>query len=472
MISGGVLMFLVSIGSSLLAFLSQRIILSTLTKEENGSLFVERRLGELVLIILVDFGMNAVAMRRINVEPHRQKEIVSSLLAYRFLLFVPSALLAAGIGWTIGYEVHNVVFWCIAMFLMSRSGLIRYAMELPDRAQHRFVVPSLVTLLDGTLYAALVYSYRHELTVSTAIVLMIFAAIPGFVISTITGGRRSFFMKYVTWSEIQALVKASLPVVASVILLSIHDKIDAFFVEGLAGKLQAGVFGAAYGTLAPLTQSIPLTMALTLAPAIARASVENIANCRQLAIDGLRFTFSLSIVISSSLAIVSGVIIDVISGGVYRGHELEFASMMWVCVPVFIQVYLYEVQIALGAQRSIVRSNLVLLAVTIVGCVTLIPTFGAQGAIVSKILSVASASVVILRAFHLTVGQAVSLKLAVNAVFVLAATLGMSFVLPYFVSPVVAAPIAVVGSITLLMLTRFVTMADIASIVSLLRNRA
>jgi len=472
MISGGVLMFLVSIGSSLLAFLSQRIILSTLTKEENGSLFVERRLGELILVILVDFGMNSVAMRRINVEPHRQKEILSSLLAYRFLAFIPSTMLAAGIGWTIGYDVRNVVCWCVAMFLMSRSGLIRYAMELPDRAQHRFTIPSLVLILDGTLYAALIYGFRNELTAFTAIVLMVFAAIPGFIITTLGGGRRSFSYNDVTKSEMLALLKASLPVVASVVLVNIHDKIDAFFVEGFAGKLQAGVFGAAYGTLAPLTQSVPITIALTLAPAIARASVKNIEGCRQLAIDGLRFTFSLAVVFASSLAIVSGVIIDVISSGVYRGHEQEFASMMWVSVPVFIQVYLYEVQIALGAQRSIVRANIVLLVVTVLGCVTLIPAFGAQGAIVAKILSVTSASVVTLRAFHLTVGQAVSLKLAANAVLVLAITLGMSFALPTFVSPLVAAPIAVVASITLLMLTRFVTMSDIASMTSLLRNRA
>lgn len=471
MISGGVLLFLVSIGSSVLAFLSQRVILSTLTKEDNGSLFVERRLGELILVILVDFGMNAIAMRRINVEPHRQKEIISSLLAYRFLMFVPATLLAAGSAWVMGYEIQNVVFWCLAMFLMSRSGLIRYAMELPDRAQHRFVVPSIVTLLDGTLYAILIYWFRHELTTFMAIFLMIFAALPGFLITLMAGGRRVFFLRHVTSSEIRALVKASLPVVTSVLLLNLHDKIDAFFVEGLAGKIQAGVFGAAYSTLAPLTQSVPLTMALTLAPAIARASVENMAGCRQLALDGLRFTFSLAIVISSSLAIVSGAIIDFISDGVYRGHEVEFATMMWVGVPVFIQVYLCEVQIALGAQRSIIRSNIVLLAVTLIGCVTLIPTFGAQGAIVSKILSVASASVVILRAFHLTVGHAVSLKLAMNAVLVLAITLGMSFVLPVFVQPIFAAPLAVVGSIIVLMVTRFITMSDIVSIASQLRSR-
>lgn len=406
--TAGVTLAGVSVVTSLLVFLSQRILLSTFSIADNGAYFVERRVAELVLIILVDFGMNATAMRRINTHPERRKEILASLLVFRLAMLIPATVIAMAAGWLLDYNLGNILTWSLAMILMSRSALIRYALELPRRSAHRFAIPGAVTILDGVLYYVLVYVFRNELTTSLAMWLMVFAAIPGFIITIVSTDLSEYSWSNARMREITSLIRHALPVLISVVLLNVHDKIDGFFLGQISGKHQVGVFGAAYSVLSPLAASIPMTISFVVSPLIARFSVRDDQGSRTVAVQGLRFVIAAALLVCSTLSVLSSVLIDVISDNVYAGYESEFELMIWVGVPIFIQSYLYEVQIALGAQRTILISNILLLVTTILGCLVLIPPFGAIGAIAAKMSSLAVSVISVLYAFHKTIGGVIT----------------------------------------------------------------
>ncbi|MFN5877214.1 MAG: hypothetical protein ACK45E_13200, partial [Ignavibacteria bacterium] len=68
-------------------FFAQRIILTQLTPEQNGTLFLERRLTELFVGLIADFGMNGLVLRRASQDRERLVEIVSSALWFRLILW-------------------------------------------------------------------------------------------------------------------------------------------------------------------------------------------------------------------------------------------------------------------------------------------------------------------------------------------------------------------------------------------------
>lgn len=66
----------------LLVFFAQRIILTALTPEENGTLFLERRLTEMFVGLLADFGMNGVLLRRPRKSPSADSRLWPRLYGF------------------------------------------------------------------------------------------------------------------------------------------------------------------------------------------------------------------------------------------------------------------------------------------------------------------------------------------------------------------------------------------------------
>jgi hypothetical protein len=102
-LTGGAALFTAQAVTMVIYFLAQRIILSTLTKEANGVLFAERRFVDLFVILLVDFGMNIVAMRRMVQQPERAANILSSTVAFRVVVCsMPRSRASASLMWVSG----------------------------------------------------------------------------------------------------------------------------------------------------------------------------------------------------------------------------------------------------------------------------------------------------------------------------------------------------------------------------------
>ena len=152
-LSGGASLFAAQGLAMVVYFLAQRIILSTLTQEQNGLLFAERRMTDLMILMIVDFGLNGIAMRRMIQFPDRAREILSSVAAFRIALWVPASIITLIYASSAGYLLLDVALWSGFLMMTSRAGLLRYNYELPMRSNMRFFIPASVSMQpskDGT----------------------------------------------------------------------------------------------------------------------------------------------------------------------------------------------------------------------------------------------------------------------------------------------------------------------------------
>lgn len=370
----------------------QMILLATLSKEDNGQLFLIRRAVELVLVLTVDFGLNPIGMRELVQRPHDARSILGSLLVYRLVvwgLLIPP--LIAGTAF-FALDPMLVAMWCLYMLLAGRPSLLRYVYELERRATMKVALPVAMTLLDVVLYAIGLYVYRDQITVESVLMISVLSSLPGFVIIWATAGIGRPSILNWTRAEVRTLLTAAIPVQATMIFMAIHDKVDAFLIRAVTTEEQVGIFGAAYQTLAPLTLVIPYAVSMALAPKIARDIAQHRQQTMSIVSVALRFLIAAGVLVSTVVSILLPWILQVFTRGRYSDNYIEFFSLLWSVTPIYITSFLGEVFIAMNSQRLNVLMVAILAAGSMITGLILIPGFEALGATSSKTITVTIAA--------------------------------------------------------------------------------
>ena len=399
-LTGSALLIVTQFTTLLLSFLGQRIILSTLTKEENGFLFSERRIVDLIVLMLVDFGLNGVVMRRMVQDPARAPITLSSSIALRMLLWVPATLCCVLYASIAGYSVVDVATWCCFLMLSSRAGLVRYAFEQPRRSHMKFGLVLILVVLDAVLFLVGIYLIRDTLTASLVIQVYTLSALPGFVLLLLLDRGKVARLSNVRWQEMRVLFFEALPVVSAIVLVNLHDKIDAMMLGWFSTQTEVGIFGAVYVSLSPLSGVIPIAIAMAIVPAIARFSGEDWDECRKFTLTGMRYLMIVAVVACTVASSLTPFVIDIISKGRYADNALQFFTFLWVPIPIFFIVYAQEVNVALGQQRANIPVAIALALVTVIVGLVLIPMYDSMGAIITKFAAVTIGSFIAARLMY------------------------------------------------------------------------
>jgi len=401
-------------------FLAQRMILSTLTKEANGELFAVRRIADLIVIMLVDAGLNGIAMRRIIQDPSSTQRVLSTTVMFRLVMWIVGTIVCLLTGWFMHASLPDLVLWCVFLLISVRSGLIRFTFELPYRAHVRFGIVNVLAIVDAAMFLGLIYYYRTSLSPGTIIIASVLSAIPGFFLLAMYDRGRTIRPTWASISLLRTMLFEAIPIIITSVLVSFHDKIDAMMLDWFSTPLEVGIFGAAYNALSPLTAAIPSTMAMAIVPAVARLAREDMDACRRYATTGLRFLIVIAIGVCTVLSTMTGFVIDLVSKNRYADNGIHFFTFLWMPVAIFMLVYVQELNIALGQQRKNFLIASMLAGITIVGGVILIPMHQAYGAIVAKFLAVGCSAAV----SYVIVHQV--LELSVDLWFVLRAAVAIA----------------------------------------------
>jgi len=468
MLSGGLVIALTQGCIVLIGFLAQRAILSTLEKDANGLLNVERRIAELILVILVDVGLNGIAMRRLVQFPERANEILSSLLAFRLTMLIPATLVCLIWSGLSGYNTTDVALYCLFLGISSRSGLVRYALELPFRANVRFTLISATSIVDAVVFAGLVYLWKDELSPSIVIKAQFLSAIPGFIILLFLGETHRLRLRFVSVLEIRTLLIETMPVLVTVILVNIHDKVDSLMLERLTDEEQVGIFSAAYGSLGPIPSTIAMSLALAMAPGIARLAIDDFASCRRYAFTGLRFLLVIAVCISAFLSVLTPFIIELLSKGRYSDNHAHFFAFLWMPAPIFLLVFIQELNVALGKQSRNIPVAWTLFLGTVILGFALIPAYGAFGAIVAKLGTLAVASSFAIVSFTQILSQPLPLSLVLRLLLLVAIGVTASLLIPNVLPMTLAAFAALIAVLIATLVLGVVDKSDVMKVKSLL----
>jgi len=371
----------------LLVFFAQRIILTELTAAENGTLFLERRLTEMFVGIVADFGMNGILLRRAAQEPSRSLEIVASAVWLRLILWGAATLAVCGFVIASDGPVLDVLMWSTFLLIASRSTLLRYALEVQHRGSSRFVLPSVVAVVDALLFYGLIWFFRDQCSPSTVITMFLLSSAPGFLIVAMINRGSALRPSSARLAEMRTLFVESLPMLAFIVLWGFQDKIDAAILEMFATRADVGVLGAAYTSLGPIISLLPQTLALVALPEISRLMSTSTSQAIALASCLMRFT----VLMSTALTVVSIVLIPAfvqyVSGGRYAGFDHHFELFVWTAPGIGMLVFIQETLVAMGKQRETLWIAITMLICTVGAGFALVPMHQVLGSITAKVIA-------------------------------------------------------------------------------------
>ncbi|MBU3741697.1 MAG: hypothetical protein FGM24_05365 [Candidatus Kapabacteria bacterium] len=429
-LSGSLILVLTQVVGFGLLFLAQRIILSTLTKEENGELFVYRRIADIIVITLCDAGLNSVAMRMMARKPDRADEVIASVAVFRIVMGVIGTIIAMSVALVSGYTALGVGLWAIYVMISTRTGLLRYTLETPLRMDVRFGFVSLFSVLDAVLFLLAIWVVRDGLDAQTIIVAFLLSVLPSFLFLLWMDRGRHFRPSLASRSMTIELLREATPVIVSVLLLNIHDKVDAFLLKWFSTPTEVGVFSAAYQSLAPLVNTMPIAAVMAIVPVVAKLAQEDEVRSRAYALTGLRLLGTVGIGVATVTSMLTPIIIHVVSNGRYADNEPQFFAFLWMTFPIFLLFYVQELNIALGAQRKNIRITGVLAVGTVAAGLVLIPWYDSMGAIVAKFIAVGTGAAVAVGLFFRILGKSLTLSTVGGAVGTAAACALASWLLP------------------------------------------
>lgn len=454
-----------------LVFFAQRYILSALTPSENGTLFLERRLTELFVGLLADFGMNGVVLRRAAQEPHRRLEIVASAAWLRIALWgCMTCIVAVYVLFTNGPLV-DVLMWSTFLLIASRTTLLRYTLEIQHRASSRFVLPSVVALVDAVLFFALIWLFRDQCTPTSVIAMFLVSAVPGFIAVVLIGKGQALLPQNARLAEMRALIVESVPMLAFIVLWGFQDKVDAAILEMFASRSDVGVLGAAYTSLGPVISLLPQTLALVALPEISRL----IQSDRRRAIGLTSGLIRLTLLASSAIAVVAIMMIPsfiaYVTGGRYINSVDVFSLFVWTAPCIGVLVLIQESLVAMGRQRETLWIALAMLIGTIAGGVVLVPQYQTYGSVMAKVLASVAGALVALAVLYRSAGGLLERGLILRSVVFGVGVVGTSYGLRASqLSVQMYAAIMIVSFVALAMVLRIITIQELRSLWSMVRR--
>jgi O-antigen/teichoic acid export membrane protein len=365
--------------TSLLAFLTQRIVLSTFTKDENGAFFLVQQLGSLVMVCLVEAGMTTMTMGMVIRDPDRADAIIATLFKLRLLLWCGATAVLLGLGWWYGVDtVPLFLLFALSSFFTAKIPLQRSVLEIRRRAVSDQVPPSLAAIAEGSLLLALVWFDREHLSALSVLLWMLVASVPSFTSLLLLDKQGKRLRVPFDAAIAREIVRSSFPVFVVVVLQQFHTVSDALFLDFFASKSEVGVFGAVFRVI---IQSLLFVGVFTQAmfPTLSKLYVEDLERCKHYALQGVRAIMLFGVAFGLFASSVMPWVIRLSSGATYEDNIVEFFLFTWAVVPAFVQGFLLTFNTAITWQRRNYAVFTVLVLVSLLGNLTLTPLYHVHG---------------------------------------------------------------------------------------------
>lgn len=448
-----------------LSLVAQRVILSTLSKEENGELFLIRRTVELFALLLIDVGFNPGALREVSRDSSQQERVLSTIGVYRLVAWLFLVLVLIGYTFAVGQDPTAVVLWCCYLLLASRSALLRYLYEIPQRAKMQFGPPLLHMVLDSVFLTIGVYLFRESLRPSVVLAIFAVSVIPGMVLQVMSSGWATLQPRLFDRSVFTTHVRLAAPVWITIVLMIIHDRLDAVALSMFVGTKAVGIFGAAYQMLVPFTTTLPIAAGSVLMPVVARLSQTHPEQASSYVATVVRVLTALGLVIASVTTVFVPDGIALMTKNVYADDAMVFRVLLWSMLPIFVVTYAMDSMNAYGRQRYNVHIVSTLAASTIVAGLIFIPFWGALGASLTKLVSVIAAGIMAMFLLARVMGKSFPIIMMIRTGIATVLCVALAEVLPLAIHRYLAGPLVLVGSGTVVMVLGIARRSDIVLLV-------
>jgi O-antigen/teichoic acid export membrane protein len=327
---------------------------------------------------IANFGLETVAVREAARDPEREHEWIGAVIFLRMIVMGPVILISIAAIIALHESHEMLVAGLILVITMPFSGVSALALVFQLRVNN--VIPMLVLTLRSVLWtsAVAIIFWRGGDMIALAIALSATTAI-GSIVQAVAAIRLAERRPRPSRALLAPLVRESLPIGISTLLIVAYARIDQLIVFEAVGSSSAGLYGSVYSVLEQ-AQFVPISILTTLAP-ITAASWPG--NRERLLLTVRRASELMATASFGALAFAAVAATPLVR--LFFGHEfLAAAPALPVLGGAFVCIcfsYLNDnLLLVLGLQRRRLVIGLVALVVNVAGNLILVPLVGFMGA--------------------------------------------------------------------------------------------
>ncbi len=393
--------FVINIATYGFLFLGQLLIARLLSRSEYAEFTVSISFVAIVALV-ADLGMTPLFTRLFaEAEEHvhangedRRGILLGSALALRVVLSLVVAALVVIIAPMLypAPMLHYMAVLLIALLISSRLIIVRSVGDAVLRGRGKYYLSALFAFFDAMAFAMLMVlaMYRH-FTLDKVIWIYVLCNVPGFMMlvrSLARWTRREHIVLRVDWRSMKGMLGLSIPLALGTAFLTIHTQIDNILLYHLSTPLEVSNYGATIRLSAAMSP-FSLVLAAVTAPELTRLLHRgDQARARQLTDITLRLLLVSAVAIALIVTTMADVIVPLLLGHKYDSASSLFIWTGWMQIPIFVGTLLMEVSIAANRAWFMTANAGVCMVAVIAGDLLLIPSYGATGAMTSKLIAV------------------------------------------------------------------------------------
>ena len=382
-------------------FVGQLLIIRLLSQSEYAEFTVSVSFVA-ILATIADLGMNPLFSRLFA---EAEEEAASGardrrgiLLGSALLLRILLSVLVAGVLLVIApliypeQMVHTMSILLLTLLISSRLLIVRFVGDAVLRGQGKYYISAWFALFDAiAFFSLMILATYRQMHLEDVVWIYTLSNLPGFLLLTfwiVKWARREDLEIRATLEMMRNLMHASVPLALGTAFLTIHTQIDNLLLDKLSTPLEVSSYGATMRLSAAMSP-FSLVLAAVTAPELTKFLQRgDHARAEQLTSISLRVLIVIGSLIAIIVTALSGDIVPLFLGTKYASANSLLIWTGWMLIPIFIGTLLMDVSIAAGYSWFMTVNAGICMVAVIIGDLLLIPSFGARGAMTSKLLAV------------------------------------------------------------------------------------
>jgi O-antigen/teichoic acid export membrane protein len=322
--------------------------------------------------------METVALREAARDPEHEHEWIGAVMLLRMIVLGPVIILSIIAIVVLQESRQMLIAGLILIITMPFSGV--GALQLIFQLRVKNLVPMLVLTLRSILWAiaVVIIYFQHYDMVALAIALTLTNAV-GSIVQAVAAVHASDVMPRPSRARLAPLVRSSVPIGISGVLIIAYARLDQVIVFSIAGSGAAGLYGSVYNVV-DQAHFVPGAILTTLAPVMAAAWPGDRARLLRSA----RMTGELMAITSFGALAFASVAASQLVRLFFGPEFLPAAPALPVLGGAFVFICFDYINgnllLVLGKQWQFVWISVAALVVNVIGNLALVPSVGFMGA--------------------------------------------------------------------------------------------
>jgi O-antigen/teichoic acid export membrane protein len=191
---------------------------------------------------------------------------------------------------------------------------------------------------------------------------------------------------------LRRLLRGAMPFAGLAVLASVYWRLDVLLLQRLVGPTEVGIYSASYRLMFLLTL-VPESFMNAVYPNLARTWREDRPQFVRLAERALRYLVAFALPAAAGAYVLAEPVVLLVYEVDFARSVAVFSVLIFAVVPIYINNVFYRALFAAEQQLKSIIILVVNIVVLAVGCLVLIPRWGAAGAAAALLISLGAAVV-------------------------------------------------------------------------------